>query len=226
MPIIYSAISRGQTVLAKYADCVGNFTEVAEQIIDRMDENAPKLTYKHGNYLIHLIRDNQIIYMCITDDKFELNRAFAFLMEVKNRFTQMYGLTVATAIAYAMNTEFSTVLSSLMSSYSDDTHTDTIGQVKEQIDELRTIMVKNIEGVIGRGERIDRLETAADGLLGSSTSFRQSSRRLSRAMFWRSVRMYVLLAAIVLFMIYVIVSMACGGLLWQSCLASPSTGGA
>lgn len=68
MPILYSVITRGPTVLAKYAECVGNFAEVTEQIIPKIKLDDHKLTYSHGNYLIHYICENRIIYMCITDD--------------------------------------------------------------------------------------------------------------------------------------------------------------
>lgn len=68
MPILYSVVSRGVTVLAKYATCAGNFAEVTEQVISKIPPHNDKLTYSHGNYLFHYICENRIIYMCITDD--------------------------------------------------------------------------------------------------------------------------------------------------------------
>lgn len=68
MPILYSVISRQNTVLAKYATCAGNFAEVTEQILVNITPQNDKLTYSHGNYLFHYIYENNIIYMCITDD--------------------------------------------------------------------------------------------------------------------------------------------------------------
>lgn len=67
MPILYSVISRGVTVLAKYAECVGNFAEVTDQIISKITMDNHKLTYSHGDYLIHYVCENKLIYMCITD---------------------------------------------------------------------------------------------------------------------------------------------------------------
>lgn len=76
MPILYSVISRGTTVLAKYAQCVGNFAEVTEQIMLKIKAENHKLTYSHGNYLIHYICEDRIIYMCITDDVSAIIPAF------------------------------------------------------------------------------------------------------------------------------------------------------
>uniref|UniRef100_A0A182S9L1 Vesicle-associated membrane protein 7 n=1 Tax=Anopheles maculatus TaxID=74869 RepID=A0A182S9L1_9DIPT len=220
MPILFSMIARGQTVLAKYADCVGNFTEVTEQIIPKIQLNDHKLTYLHGNYLIHYICDNRIIYLCITDDKFDRTRAFLYLQDINERFICMYGLSVATAITYAMNTEFARTLASQMRAMNEGQQQTEISRVNGEIDELKDIMVKNIENITNRGERLELLVNQTENLRNNSVTFRQTSRNLARTMFWRNVRMYFLVTAILLFVIYVIVSMACGGLLWQSCINS------
>lgn len=68
MPILYSVISRSTTVLAKYAECVGNFAEVTEQIMVKIGKDNHKQTYQHGSYLINYIAQDNVIYMCITDD--------------------------------------------------------------------------------------------------------------------------------------------------------------
>jgi len=68
MPILYSVIARGTTVLAKFAECVGNFAEVTEQIMGRIGIHNHKMTYTHGDYLIHYTCENRLIYMCITDN--------------------------------------------------------------------------------------------------------------------------------------------------------------
>lgn len=86
--------------------------------------------------------------MCISKrialQEFERARAFLFLTEINRRFIQTYGLQVATAIAYGMNTEFSRILASEMKHYSESKEVDAITRVHGQIDELKDIMVKNI----------------------------------------------------------------------------------
>lgn len=68
MPILYSVISRGPTILAKYATCTGNFEEVIDKILPKIPPHNDKLTYSQGPYLFHYICEDRIIYMCITDD--------------------------------------------------------------------------------------------------------------------------------------------------------------
>lgn len=69
MPILYTVITRGNTVLAKHADCVGNFSEVTEKLIKNIDSaNNHMMTYTHGTYRFHYICQDKLIYMCIADD--------------------------------------------------------------------------------------------------------------------------------------------------------------
>ncbi|XP_037824675.1 vesicle-associated membrane protein 7 [Lucilia sericata] len=219
MPILYSVISRGTTVLAKYAECVGNFAEVTDQIISKITMDNHKLTYSHGDYLIHYVCEHKLIYMCITDNEFERSRAFLFLADIKQKFIQTYGLTVATAIAYAMNTEFSKVLAQQMTFFSQSNEVDAISRVHGQIDELKDIMVKNIDNLRDRGEKLELLVNKTENLSNNSVAFRKASRNLARQMFWKNVRLYVIVGLIIIFVLYVIVSMACGGLAWKGCLA-------
>jgi len=164
MPILYTVVSRGNTVLAKYADCVGNFTEVTETLISKIQLTNHKLTYTHSSYLFHYVCADKIIYMCITDAEFERARAFLFLSEIKSKFLATYGLTAATALPYAMNTEFSRVMSTELKKCNESRDYDSISKVHGQIDELKDIMVKNIENITARGERLELLVNKSENL--------------------------------------------------------------
>uniref|UniRef100_A0A6M2DHU0 Vesicle-associated membrane protein 7 n=1 Tax=Xenopsylla cheopis TaxID=163159 RepID=A0A6M2DHU0_XENCH len=217
MPILYSVVSRGTTVLAKYASCAGNFAEVTEQIMAKIPPDNNKLTYSHGNYLFHYICENRLIYMCITDDEFERARAFLFLNEIKRRFFASFGMTAENAIAYAMNSDFSNILAAEMKHFSESREIDTMAKVHGQLDELKDIMVKNIDNVAMRGERLELLVNKTDNLSNNSVTFRKTSRNLARAMFWRKVKIYIVIAGALILGTYIIGSMACGGLAWKSC---------
>lgn len=76
----------------------------------------------------------------------------------------MYGPNVQTAIAYAMNSEFSKILATEMKHYSESHDVDTIAKVHSELDELKNIMVKNIDNVSMRGERLELLVNKAENL--------------------------------------------------------------
>lgn len=217
MPILYSVIARGTTVLAKYAACAGNFAEVTEQILPKIDPENGKLTLSHSSYLFHYISEDRIIFMCITDDEFERSRAFLYLNEIKRRFRSTYGNRVESALAYGMNTEFSPTLANEMKHYSESRDIDTISRVHGELDELKDIMVRNIDNIAMRGERLELLVNKTENLSANSVTFRTQSRHLQRSLFWKNIKLYLIISGIIVVIVYLIISMSCGGLTWSSC---------
>lgn len=96
--------------------------------------------------------------------EFAKENAFLFLEVVKRQFVAEYGLTVATAIAYGMNTEFSQVLALEMRRFSEASDLTAFQKVHGQIDELKDIMEQNIESIAARGERIELLVNQTENL--------------------------------------------------------------
>lgn len=68
MPLFYSVITRGMVVLAKHANYQGNFAEILEGVLTQIGTENKKQSLLHDRYLYHYICEDQIIYMCITDD--------------------------------------------------------------------------------------------------------------------------------------------------------------
>lgn len=218
MPILYAVIAHGNSVLAKYARCAGNFSEVTEQIIGKISPEQPKLTYSHGSYLFHYIYEDEIIYLCITEDDFDRSRAFAFLNEVKRRFKIAYGTRALTALPYAMNSEFSRVLATQMKHFSESRDVDKMSRVQGEIEELTEIMVQNIDSVANRGEKLELLVDKTANLTSASVTFRTTSKNLARSMCIKNVKITVIIILVMVVILYIIVSASCGGLSWPNCV--------
>lgn len=82
---------------------------------------------------------------------------------------------------------------------------DAIGNAKREIDDVRGIMTRNIEGLLERGERIDLLVDKTDRLGGSAREFRVRSRGLKRKMWWKNVKLMSLLAVVLVLIVLAIV---------------------
>ncbi|CAG5115463.1 unnamed protein product [Candidula unifasciata] len=195
MPILFAVVARGTTVLAKFATCAGNFTEVTEQILMKIPPENSRLTYSHGRFLFHYITEDKIVYMCITDDEFDRSKAFMFLKEIKHRFQSQYGTRAQTALPYAMNSDFSNVLAAQMKIISEE-KPDQVTKVENQVEELKGIMVQNIDRLAERGERLELLVDKTEELNANSVSFKRTSRNLARSMWWKNVKLLVLIVVV------------------------------
>ena len=83
--ILYGVVARGSYILASHCAKVGNFNDVAKDLLVKIEHQArssssipSKLTYKDGNYLYHYSRGDSdgLIFLCITDENFPRKNAF------------------------------------------------------------------------------------------------------------------------------------------------------
>uniref|UniRef100_A0A8C3RTF7 Vesicle-associated membrane protein 7 n=1 Tax=Chelydra serpentina TaxID=8475 RepID=A0A8C3RTF7_CHESE len=211
MAILFAVVARGTTILAKHAWCGGNFLEVTEQILAKIPSENNKLTYSHGNYLFHYICQDRIIYLCITDDNFERSRAFSFLNEIKKRFQTTYGSRAQTALPYAMNSEFSSILAAQLVRY-----ICSEGQQCAEAQPRPGAAGRDL--VAQRGEKLELLIDKTENLVDSSVTFKTTSRNLARAMCMKNLKLTIIITVVSIVVIYIIVSAACGGLTWPSCV--------
>uniref|UniRef100_A0A8C0VHX9 AP-3 complex subunit delta-1 n=1 Tax=Cyanistes caeruleus TaxID=156563 RepID=A0A8C0VHX9_CYACU len=149
---------------------------------------------------------------------FERSRAFTFLNEIKKRFQTTYGSRAQTALPYAMNSEFSSVLAAQLKYHSESKGPDQVAETQAQIDELKGIMVRNIDLVAQRGEKLELLIDKTENLVDSSVTFKTTSRNLARAMCMKNLKLTIVIIIVSIVILYIILSAICGGLAWPSCV--------
>lgn len=222
--ILYCVVARSGTVLARHAACVGNFAEISELVLAKVREQEhQKMTLTQGEFLFHFTAREGIVTLAITESDYDRAVAFQFLESVMDKFLRQFGERAHTAIAYAMNAEFSLVIASEMkrsgkqaSSSAGDP--DKISAVQSEIDQVKDIMVANIDVIIERGEKLELLVDKTDHLAASSVAFRTTSRSLQRAMWWKNMKLTVCVGLGVLVFLYIVVCLSCGGLSWPKCV--------
>eukprot|EP00696_Hemimastix_kukwesjijk_P013726 gnl/Hemi2/2736_TR960_c0_g1_i1.p1 gnl/Hemi2/2736_TR960_c0_g1~~gnl/Hemi2/2736_TR960_c0_g1_i1.p1 ORF type:complete len:219 (+),score=71.04 gnl/Hemi2/2736_TR960_c0_g1_i1:143-799(+) len=217
MPIIYGVVARGTTVLAEHRTTTGNFTTIALRILEKIPPQECKLSYIYDKYLFHYVKEDALTYMCMADDEFGRRVPFVFLDDIKNRFRATYGDKGKTAIAYAMNEDFSKIMQKQMEYYSSSPDADNLRKVRGEIDEVKKVMMLNIEKILDRGEKLELLVDKTDQLSQNAFKMKMHSTQLRKAMCWKNVKTTVLLCLLVTAVILVIVMMSCGGFTFPDC---------
>lgn len=138
---------------------------------------------------------------------------FGYLFEIRKRFLDEFStLDFGDMPNYGAGS-FNAELKGLMVEFGTTSggRDDAISNVQREMDDVRGIMTRNIEGLLERGERIDLLVDKTDRLGGSAREFRVRSRGLKRQMWWKNVKLMALLV-IVLVLIVVAISIALSNL--------------
>lgn len=152
--------------------------------------------------------------MVIADSSLGRRIPFGFLVEIKKQFLAKYApedTDYSELPAYGA-AAFNSTLKGLMVSHgtTEEGQNDAIRNVQREMDGVREIMTENIERVLERGERIDLLVDKTDRLGGSARDFRVRSRGLRRRMWWKNVKLMVLLVVVCIFLLYLFVGFGCG----------------
>ncbi|KAJ6241573.1 vesicle-associated membrane protein [Anaeramoeba flamelloides] len=210
--LIYTLVSRGTVILAEYTNVSGNFTTVANRILTKIDPNEEsKLTFVYESYAFHYISSDGLIYMTMADQNFKRRIAFAFLEDIKQRFLNSYGERGKTALSYGMNSDFSPLLKQRMIYYSTNKNADKLTKVQSEVDKVKDVMVQNIEKVIDRGEKLDILVDKAENFNEQAFQFKRSSKKLKWRMFYKNLKLMIILSIVLLLIIYFIIAGICGG---------------
>eukprot|EP00549_Striatella_unipunctata_P016831 CAMPEP_0118702152 /NCGR_PEP_ID=MMETSP0800-20121206/17705_1 /TAXON_ID=210618 ORGANISM="Striatella unipunctata, Strain CCMP2910" /NCGR_SAMPLE_ID=MMETSP0800 /ASSEMBLY_ACC=CAM_ASM_000638 /LENGTH=189 /DNA_ID=CAMNT_0006603267 /DNA_START=39 /DNA_END=605 /DNA_ORIENTATION=+ len=188
MTIVYALVSREKTVLAEHTatSATGNFPTVTRVLLSKIPTTDGKMTYVYDQYVFHYVVENGICYLCMSDELHKHRIPYAFLHDMKDRTVSRYGIDILTrAIAFSLNEEFSPIIEERMNFYNSgdaEKTIDTIGAVKSQIEDVKDVMVQNIEKVLERGEKIELLVDKTDRLNQQAFKFEASSRTLRRSM--------------------------------------------
>ncbi|KAI8823169.1 synaptobrevin [Fimicolochytrium jonesii] len=79
------------------------------------------------------------------------------------------------------------------------------GQVQNQVDEVVGIMQDNINKVMQRGEQLDTLQNKTDDLQNSSLQFKRGANRVRKQMWWKDMKMKLIIGGVIAAIIIIIV---------------------
>lgn len=222
-PLLYACVAHNSTILSECTTSASSQTSsLASLILPKIKHDTPqKLTYTHGNHHIHYISEapsehdagaasaGGLTFLVVAESSLGRRVPFGFLFEIRKRFFAQFP---------APDTDFSDMpnygagafnaeLKGLMVDYGTTSggRDDAITSAQREIDDVRGIMTRNIEGLLERGERIDLLVDKTDRLGGSAREFRVRSRGLKRQMWWKNVKLMGLLLLVLVLVVLAIV---------------------
>ncbi|KAF0976883.1 hypothetical protein FDP41_004178 [Naegleria fowleri] len=212
--IIYSLVSRGTTILCEYTENKGNFQQISRQILEKIPSNkSQKASYLYDQYIFHILvhGENGLIFFCMSSKEFGSRIPFNFLEDIKERFLTQYPGDQSKRIQpNGLNREFGQVLKQQTKFFNNPKQNDRIQKVKGQIEEVKDIMIDNIDKVLDRGEKIDLLVNRTGDLVDSAELYKRKSKKLKNNMLYRNIIIVAVIVIIVLIVLFLIIWFACG----------------
>ena len=208
-PIVYSLISRGKTVLAEHTFTTGNFTTITRVLLNKIKDTDSRQSIQYDDYVFHIIVEDRVTYLCMSEDKKSVNISFQFLDDIKTKFQERYKEAVHTAIAFQMDAEFKRVLERQMLYYNNPDNSSTT-RLASKLDTVKGIMTQNIETVLERGEKLDLLVDKSERLTNQASTFKKSTTSLANKMWYQKMKCYFYGFLVILVILWVASSFICG----------------
>jgi vesicle-associated membrane protein 7 len=213
MPILYALVARRtNVVLAEYSTQAGNANTVARAILEKLPaSDDTRVSYAQDKFLFHVLCSAGFVYLCMAGESFGRRAPYAFLDEIRHRFSVTYGEQAATALPYAFNVEFSRTLAQQMAFFSaTNAPIDPLARAKGEIADVKSSVLQSIDSVLDRGDKIDLLVGKTEVLAGDSFRFKKQAVKVSSAEWLRSMRSSLAVAAAGCVALYVLVAQVCG----------------
>ncbi|EOD13309.1 hypothetical protein EMIHUDRAFT_316801 [Emiliania huxleyi CCMP1516] len=185
--IIYALVARGTCVLAEHTATAGNFALVTRRILERLPQEEGRASYSYDtSHSFHCVIRAGLAFLCMADSRTEQAAAHAFLDAVQSRWSAAYAEKGLTALAYAMNSQFAAADAA------------NVSRVEGELEEVRQVMVENIEKVLARGEKIELLVDKTEHLTHQAFQFRRTTTRVKRGMYCKSLKLNLFLCTLLL----------------------------
>jgi vesicle-associated membrane protein 7 len=130
-------------------------------------------------------------------------RAFAFLQAVARDFSQKFSSRkIKNCDAYALNKDFTPNLRSAMHYYNINreilSRDDKINTLLSQVDDMKAVLGRNIQLMLGRGEKVDRLLAKSEQTMKDVMVFKKKSDKLKKLERLRSIKLTSIVIGMVL----------------------------
>ncbi|KAF6254046.1 R-SNARE protein, VAMP72-family [Scenedesmus sp. NREL 46B-D3] len=211
MPLIYSFVARNDnTVLAEYSPYHGNFNTVALECLQHLQLEQNKLTIACDKHTFNFTRREQYVFLVVADEAFGRQIPFAFLERVSDDFIAGFASKGKTAAPHSMDRSFGVKLKQHMDYCTNNPdEISRVAGVQRKVDEVKNIMIENLDKVLERGERIELLVHQTEELRNHAQTFQKQGRALRSNMWWQNMRMKVIVVLVVLLLAVVIFLLAC-----------------
>jgi vesicle-associated membrane protein 7 len=202
----YSAVIRGNTIIASYGDLSGfSERELLRLIPDQLLRIDQKIT---SGRLISFITTPGLVFVAVSQQSVDKQRPLTFLQTLSRRWAAAYGPMSASAADHALDQIFASNFAALFNDYSSATKTS---ELAGQLDETQQILTESTTKAFDRGAELESISSKTEELLSTSEEFRTLSTNLKWKMRCAWLKSWAGRILLVIVIIYLLLSWLCGG---------------
>lgn len=175
---------------------------------DAIPAGEKRVSYGGDSNLVQILYRSKIAFICVTEKTYPAYMAFKYLDKIATNFIAFYREDAHRTPQACQS--FTRQLKQ-EADFFNSPDADKLKKIHRDIDQVKNVMVENIDNILTRGEKIENLLEKTNLLLGESTTFQSNSNALRKKMWLKNVKMIAIIVFILIAIITIIVLVACQG---------------
>ncbi|TMW60243.1 hypothetical protein Poli38472_000285 [Pythium oligandrum] len=157
----------------------------------------------------HFTMDNdELVFAAITTKDYPIRLAFQMIAAVQQDIVPKFGSKALTCRENGLDKDCMKSLSAIATTYDDRTKVDKISDVLNQVDSVKSVMHNNIQVVLSNTEKMEVVEQKTNDLNEQAKVFRNTGRKLRKAMWWKNMRLNLAIGVCIIFVILIILALS------------------
>lgn len=176
----------------------GIFKKMAASSSKRPD----RMSIESGPFTFHYLLDGeQVCFLTLAEKAYPKKLAFQYLEELQSEFSRLYGGQIEGVTRPYAFIKFDTFIQKTKKLYLDTRTQRNLAKLNQDIAEVHAVMTRNIQDVLGQGERLDRMTEMSNMLSQDAKQFAVKAKDLYHQAIFRKYLPLIVLVAVALIML-------------------------
>lgn len=185
MSIVYAAIISNNELMADYPAVYSSVKTTVNSMIPHLSQISSRHSFTQDNLMYHTCRNGNYIYICVAETSYQLRICYGFLNDIiSTHQTDSSG-------------QLRSKLRDLMAFFNNPLNDRILG-LQHQIDDVKNIMIDNIDKALLRQVKLEDLESQSELLSSSAKEFKRGAIDVKRSMFSQNIKLILLLVCILM----------------------------
>lgn len=197
-------------IVASYSYNTETDLGAVKQVLEQPNMNlipGKHYSFNVGQLAWHMISDDMgLIYMLICQVSYPQRCAHMGLEELQRTFVAKVGDKAVTARDRSLDKQCSAMLLKICQKYDNLAEVDKLASVARKVDTVKLVMQENVDLALQNCVKLEHIEQAAEELQQQAGVFKRNANELKNKMWWKNMKMRMIIAAIVLVILGVIIA--------------------
>ena len=153
----------------------------AKRIIKALsDRSSKKCSIESEQYYFHYIIEFGACFLTLCDKSFDKKLAFSFLKNLSEEFSNEYGDRIKSKnLRPYPFIEFDSYIQKTKRKFQDNRRSSKVNLLNTELNDIQRIMLKNVEDILNRGEKLSDVDLKVQDLRNQSKVFEKNASELN-----------------------------------------------